>query len=138
MREDEFALQALQRPARIAPRSFVASLPQRLLSHPGRGHWPWSEVGRAWAYSFRSARIGQQTRVFGDLLGALLEGLPSVMPWSRSARSTPRPPQTFSELEMVGYGKVPDHFVLWNLWTSSNDARNTMVVGDPAGRLSQG
>jgi hypothetical protein len=42
-----------------------------------------------------------------------------------------------SELELVGYGKVPDHFVLASLWTSANDARNTMVVGDPA-RLSQG
>ena len=43
-----------------------------------------------------------------------------------------------SELEAVGYGKAPDDVVLSSLWTSANDARSTMVVGDPAARLLPG
>jgi hypothetical protein len=139
-REDDFALQALQRPARIAPRAFVASLPQRLLSHPGGGAVAVvGQVGRAWAYSFRSARIGQQTQVYGDLLTALLDGYPVGHAMeSLSAQSASSAAELGSELEAVGYGKAPDDVVLSSLWTSANDARNTMVVGDPAARLLPG
>ena len=43
-----------------------------------------------------------------------------------------------SELEMLSYGKVPNHLVFASLWTGANDARYTMVVGNPAKRLTQG
>jgi hypothetical protein len=43
-----------------------------------------------------------------------------------------------SELEMLSYGKVPNHLVFASLWTGANDARDTMVVGNPAKRLTQG
>jgi hypothetical protein len=139
-REDDFALQAFQRPARIAPRAFVASLPQRLLSHPGGGALAVvGQVGRAWAYSFRSAWIGQRTQGYGDLLTALLDGLPVGHAMeSLSAQYASSAAELGFELEALGYGKAPDDVVLSSLWTSANDARNTMILGDPAARLWPG
>jgi endonuclease G len=39
------------------------------------------------------------------------------------------------ELEDVKYGKVADNWALSSMWTSNNDARSYLVLGDPAVRL---
>ena len=37
--------------------------------------------------------------------------------------------------EEVAFGRVPDDLALSLLWTARNDARNCVVLGDPAVRL---
>jgi hypothetical protein len=139
-RGDEFALQALQQPVDVAPFSFVARLPQRLLSHPAGGALAVvGHVGRAWSYSSRSARDEQRTQVFEHLLTALLGGYPVGYAMESLGQHYAELAISLSaELEGVTFGRVSDSSVLSSLWTSTNDARNTMIVGDPAARLSQG
>ena len=42
------------------------------------------------------------------------------------------------EREALGFGKKPDDVAISKLWTALNDARNTVVLGDPAVRLAVG
>jgi hypothetical protein len=140
-RGDEFALQALQQPVDIAPVSFVARLPQRLLSHPAGGALAAvGYAGRAWGYSSRSARTDEQrTRVFELLLWRLLGGDPVGHAMESVGQHYAELATSLSgELEGVTFGKVADPADLSSLWTGTNDGRNTTIVGDPAVRLSQG
>ncbi|NTV65426.1 MAG: hypothetical protein HGA65_18090, partial [Oscillochloris sp.] len=40
-----------------------------------------------------------------------------------------------SEIEDIKYGKLADHATLARLWATRNDARSTMLLGDPAVHL---
>jgi hypothetical protein len=138
-RTDDFVTRALDVPAVIAPRAFVGRLPQRLLSHPNGGALAViGHVERSWTYSFLWPGVGEQTDVYESMLGLLLQGAPV----GRAVEyMNDRCAALTTELEQakedIFYGKVPDDLALSMLWTARNDARNCIVLGDPAVRLGR-
>jgi hypothetical protein len=134
---DEFSDPSSGEPNRIAPRPFLARLPQRLLSHPCGGALAViSHVDKAWTLS--SGKIDRsQLESFEDVLRALLGGQPVGMAMEYIN-------QRYAELAV-------ELAHLWDdrnsslegsrarfeqVWRAAYDARNLVVLGDPAVRLT--
>ena len=124
-------------PREIASRPFVAALPQRLLSLPAGALAVVGHVERAWGYSFLWRGVGAQTQVFEDACKRLLEGHPlgsALEPFS--LRYAELAAGLADEQEQAEFGTgSPDPQHLPGLWTAVHDARNYVVLGDPAVRL---
>jgi Peptidase family C25 len=126
-------------PKRIAPGPFIAKLPQALLGHAGGGALAvLAHVERAWAYSFQGDRGNPQIQGFRDVIGRLLRGerigqATDTFNTRWAALST-----QLAELH-VNMMHDPDLPLrpLGNLWVARDDARNFMILGDPAVRLRQ-
>jgi len=130
----------LPEPRRLAPRPFLARLPQRLLGHPRGGALAWiGHVERAWGYSFFWRHLEQQTQGFEDACEKLMRGYPVGAAMEAFN-------QRYAELATLlaeavrrrDYGEKidPDHVRF--LWTAHNDARSYILMGDPAVRLAVG
>lgn len=131
-------------PAQIAPRAFIASLPQALLGHSSGGALAIiAHVERAWSYSFMWPGSGRQSEVFESTIRELLAGcrvghameffgirhaeLSSDLIEEIKDRKARRPRPSLDTL-------AADE-ALSGMWTANNDARNYIVLGDPAVRL---
>ncbi len=129
---DDFVFDENQQRRPIAPFTFIAQLPQRLLTNGTLavlGH-----VDRAWTYSFSGvAGAKAQVQPFQDILGRLVAGERighALDPFNaiQGARSL----TLTEELENIRFGKNVLPTELAQLWTVRNDARNYMLLGDPA------
>jgi hypothetical protein len=134
---DAFPHQAFRDRVPIAPRSFLAALPTRLLGQPSGGALAVvGHVERAWGYSIAWGDNEQvdQTPAFRDMLWRLRDGHP--------LGSALEPVNTrYAEIatllsNAIDEDKyVPDPYKLAGLWTADHDARGYAVLGDPAVRL---
>ncbi len=74
---DDFSKQVPAGRKTIAPHPFLATLAQKMLSHPKGGALAViGHVDRAWGYSFQWSKAGSQTTVFESALERLLDGHP--------------------------------------------------------------
>jgi len=136
--EDDFAAQTPDQRPTVAPHAFVARLPQRLLSHPDGGAL--AVVGyadRVWSYSLSNdALASHQLEAFESTLLALGRGDPlghavQFVTYLYAEVST----ELNEELNDISYGKRIDDERLAGLWSAYRDARNLVILGDPAVRL---
>jgi hypothetical protein len=132
---DDFSTQAQR--AAIAPHDFVARMPQALLSHSrGAALAVVGHVDRAWSYSFSWGGAGEQRAVFRKALGRLMSGWPvGAALEDFNQRYAEIATLLSDELENLRFGKTVDNNLLAIYWTANSDARNYLLLGDPAVRL---
>lgn len=119
----------------VAKRAFVAELPKRLL---GLKEGPLAVIGhvdRAWGYSFLWPGVDDHRIPFEDALLSIAAGCPI----GHAMRGFP---QRFADLAVTldrvskaARDGEPD-VKLAGWWTACRDARNYVILGDPAGRLN--
>lgn len=130
---DQFLLREGRRLAdafpQLARQPFVAYLPQRLLGHPNGGALATiGHVERAWGFNF-DAEHADDIAIFEHALTAIMDG-------SQVGHAMQMFGERYSQLNKA-LAKAPDKrsadYV--KLWTAGKDARNYVIVGDPAVRL---
>lgn len=134
---DEFYQRYNQTRGPIAPYAFLAQLPRRLLAHPRGGALAVvGHVERAWTHSFKWETSRQHTSNFYDVLCQLMDGQPvgHAMDAINTLYGSISAQLTHELAEHTYTPRSPGE--LANLWTGNNDARNYMVIGDPAVALA--
>ncbi len=136
---DDFYRKAYVDRKSIAPRAFLSHLPQHMLAHPQGGALAVvGHVERAWGYSFFWDGVGQELVTFESTLTRLLEGHPlgSALEYFNS-RYAELASDLTSEIDETTE-EIQNTVKIAGLWTASNDARNYMIIGDPAVKLRAG
>ena len=126
-----------KQPRKIAHKPFFSQLPQKMLSHPEGGALAeLAHMERAWAYSFQSQRGSPQIQGFREVIGRLLRG-------ERIGQATDMFNIRWAALSTdlanlhadLLHGSDVPMTTLGKLWVARDDARNFMILGDPAVRL---
>ncbi len=134
---DDFDRSLTGRTRTIAPAPLVARLPQRLLAHPRGGALAVvGHVERAWTYSFlwgRAAQIGLFEGTLRELLAGRRVGAAMELFAQRLGEMGSELIHAFERQER---GERVGDDELLRLWNAHHDARNYVVLGDPAVRVA--
>jgi hypothetical protein len=124
----------------LAPQPFVAALPRRLLAHPrGSALAVIAHVDRAWGFSIKPPKINEpQIGPFYNGLGWVMDGSPigHVIAQQFGQRYSALAAVLLNAISPTALaGTQPSDRDLVNYWLECNDARNYVVLGDPAARI---
>lgn len=135
-RNDTFA-RTSKRPPKIAEGPAIARLPQALLTHRNGGALAvLGHVDRAWSSSYRSSKLGPQIEGFRTLINRLMKGNRIGHATDRlNARWSTLSIELAEQLQRKDNDLPVDPDELRGMWIARDDARNYVVLGDPAVRL---
>ena len=132
---DEFT--PLGPPVPLAPRPFVARLPQALMSHPNGGALAViGHIERAWGWSI-ATEAGRQIQPFTNTARAILAGWPvghAVKDFNERFASLSA--ELSQMMEYALHGAIVPPQEIARRYMERNDARNYSLLGDPAVRLN--
>jgi hypothetical protein len=142
---EDFADPVFERPQRIAPHPFTSRLAQRLLGHPRGALAVLGHVDRAWTTSFsvlssevttevREAPIGTFESLFQRLMNGYPIGSATEYLNQRHAEIAVELGNLWADRENL---QGTDQILFSRMWRANNDARNFIVLGDPAVRLTE-
>jgi hypothetical protein len=137
---DNFPRETRHAAVQIAPKAFLSRLPQRLLSdvHGGAlaviGH-----VERAWIYSFVT-KAGSDVEIYEGVLGRLMRGYTAGLAMQAILQRYTILAALLSEILFAEAmtGKAVDPLEFKRRRDQAIDARNYILIGDPAVRLPLG
>lgn len=136
---DQFTRAAGEDVPTLAPEPFVSALAQALLAHPKGGALAFiGHVERAWGYSFVWPGVGDATEPFENALTALLKGRRvgvAMDPFGRKYADLAGMVTTTLDEVRIKSTPALEEELAW-LWTANNDARNYVILGDPAVRAA--
>lgn len=134
---DNFLTERGRGPVAVASSPFIAALPQRLLSHPnGSALAVLGHVERAWGYSIRPTGAGTQIGPFRDFLNRVMSGEPVGHATKNfSERYAVLSSELLGMLDETSPGSKPTPQEIATTWVERNDARNYVLLGDPAVKL---
>ncbi|EOG3620154.1 hypothetical protein ACK9U2_002012 [Pseudomonas putida] len=121
----------------LASADFLSALPMRALGLAKGAQAVVGHIERAWSYAFDWPGTQAELSTFESTLRALMHGnyrLGHAMAFF-SERFAGLSVALNAQLEDVNLGANIDEILLSQLWAASNDARNYLVLGDPAARL---
>jgi len=137
---DQFLTDLSQAGQPLAPKPFMAALPQRLLTHPkGSALAVIGHIDRAWGFSIQSPKVKEpQILPFRNSLGFIMNGSPvgyatSGQFGSRYSALSTLLANAVSPSALPGMR--PSDRDLVNTWIERNDAQNYVLLGDPAVRI---
>jgi hypothetical protein len=135
---DEFSRQAFKERQAIAPHPFIANLPSKMLSHPKGGALAViGHIERTWGYSFLWKQADSQTSVFENSIERLLKGYPIGFAIERfNERYGELATELSNLIEQADFGAPVAPTEISGMWTAHNDARDYIIIGDPAVCLS--
>lgn len=122
---------------RLAREPFVARLPQCLLGNPKGGALAYvGHIDRALGYSFMWTGVDSQVSTMSSVMLALLSGmrLGSAMEAITSTFGAVAAILAQRIRERLRLGRMIDAQTLLGLWSAYFDARNYVILGDPAVR----
>jgi hypothetical protein len=135
-KEDTFGLASGEPPRQLVPAPILARLPQRMLNRGALASF--AHVDRAWAYSFQNSRSASQVQEMRDVMVRILQGQrigqatdSFNMRWAVLSAEL----QESQNLRESLADAVISNAALANRWVARNDARNYLIIGDPAARL---
>ncbi len=138
-RVDDFAIASQKKtPEPLAPKAFLAALPQKLLGHANGGALAVvAHVDRVWSSSFFWTKVGRQIEPFKATLTSLLSGkrIGEAME-NFNLRSADLSVSLTNEQRAIRNGATPNNEKLADLWITQTDAQNYIVIGDPAVRAA--
>jgi hypothetical protein len=132
---DNYALGPDGKPVRIAQHPFVSRLPQAMLRSGALAVL--AHIDRAWSYSFIAGRSAPQVQEFRDVMVRILKG---ERVGQASDQFNLRWAVLSAELsdamrEKKMFPEQVSDLILANRWVARNDARNYLILGDPAVKL---